>query len=243
MTQSLKTISAPLSVDVNRLNQQFSNAHPKSVLLWCLENMSEGMVQTTAFGTSGMVILDLLYGDLNPDVAVPVIFLDTLHHFAETHRLVARAQERYDLDLKIYRPQGAQSRSEFARVHGDHLWEADINRFHTLTKVEPLQRAFSRLDVQSWITGRRRDQSTTRVHLPIFEQDANGRIKINPLAGWTNRDVWKYIVDNQVPYNSLHDQGYGSIGDEPLTTPLMTGEHERDGRWRGLAKTECGIHV
>ena len=95
----------------------------------------------------------------------------------------------------------------------------------------------------SWITGRRRDQSETRSQLPIFELDASGLLKVNPLASWTNKDVWRYIVENQVPYNVLHDQGYGSIGDEPLTTPLMVGEHERDGRWRGTGKTECGIHL
>ena len=243
MTKSPQLISAPSSIDLDRLNEQFSQAHPKSILLWCLENMAEGMVQTTAFGLSGMVILDLLYRDLNPSVATPVIFLDTLHHFSETLSLVEQVQEKYQLDLKVFRPQSVSSRDAFAREYGDRLWETDVNKFHTVTKVEPLQRAFDELQVQSWITGRRRDQSETRHQLPIFEKDANDRIKINPLASWSNKDVWKYIMENHVPYNVLHDHGYGSIGDEPLTTPIVAGEHERDGRWRGTGKTECGIHL
>ncbi|MEO0770686.1 MAG: phosphoadenylyl-sulfate reductase, partial [Cyanobacteria bacterium J06649_4] len=111
-----------------------------------------------------------------------------------------------------------------------------------LTKVEPLQRALKDLNVNAWITGRRRDQSQTRQDLPIFERDAEGRLKINPLAHWTKKEVWAYIVEQGVLYNSLHDQGYTSIGDEPLTTPTAANEDERAGRWRGIEKTECGIH-
>ena len=243
MTQSLQAISAPVAHDLERLNEQFSQSHPKSILLWCLENMPEGLVQTTAFGISGMVIMDLLYRDLNPYPPVPVIFLDTLHHFAETLELVQRSQDYYNLDLKIYRPAQLETRQSFARQHGDRLWETHVDQFHQITKVEPLQRAFNELQVQSWITGRRRDQSNTRSQLPIFERDSAQRIKVNPLANWTNREVWKYVMENHVPYNVLHDQGYGSIGDEPLTTPIQSGEHEREGRWRGTGKTECGIHL
>lgn len=242
-SQTLQALSAPSSLNLDRLNQQFDQAHPKAILLWCLENLSEGMIQATAFGLSGMVILDLLYRDLDPKPPVPVVFLDTLHHFAETLDLVRHAQERYGLDLKIYRPNSVNSREDFTARYGQQLWTSDVGQFHTVTKVEPLQRALDELGVTSWITGRRRDQSETRSQLPIFELDANDRLKVNPLASWTNKDVWRYIVENQVPYNVLHDQGYGSIGDEPLTTPLIAGEHERDGRWRGTGKTECGIHL
>jgi phosphoadenosine phosphosulfate reductase len=242
MTQSLSAVSVSQSFDLALLNEQFAQSHPKSILLWCLENMPQGMVQTTAFGISGMVIMDLLYRDLNPRPAVPVIFLDTLHHFPETLDLVSRSERHYDLDLRQYRPMNAKSRNEFATLYGTALWDSDVNQFHTATKVEPLERALDELNVSSWITGRRRDQSDNRSQLPIFEQDAYQRIKINPLASWTNRDVWKYIIENHIPYNVLHDRGYGSIGDEPLTTPLNAGEQERDGRWRGTDKTECGIH-
>ena len=215
MTQSLQAAPTLSHEDIERLNEQFAQSHPKSILLWCLENMPQGMVQTTAFGLSGMVIMDLLYRDLNPEKRIPVLFLDTLHHFAETLELVQRSKEIYGLDLKTYQPEFAQDREAFAAQYGEALWDSDVNQFHQVTKVEPLQRAFKEQRVTSWITGRRRDQSASRSDMPIFELDSENRVKINPLANWTNRDVWKYIMENHVPYNVLHDQGYGSIGDEP----------------------------
>lgn len=197
MTQFPSAVSVSQSFDLGQLNEQFSRSHPKSILLWCLENMAQGMVQTTAFGISGMVIMDLLYRDLNPYPAVPVIFLDTLHHFDETLDLVARSESYYDLDLHRYRPVNVESQADFSAHYGEELWESDVNQFHSITKVEPLQRAFDQLAVSSWITGRRRDQSTDRSQLPIFERDVNQRIKVNPLASWTNQDVWKYIIDRK----------------------------------------------
>lgn len=243
MTTYLETVLRLTETELQTLNAQFFTAHPKSILMWCLENISEGLIQSTAFGLSGMVIMDMLYRDLNPEPAIPVLFLDTLHHFSETLDLVQRADDLYRLDLQKYRPEQVQSREEFAQHYGQELWNHDVHRFHALTKVEPLNRALKDLNVQAWITGRRRDQSNSRQLLPIFEWDANQRLKVNPLANWTSKDVWKYIMENKVPYNVLHDRNYGSIGDEPLTTALQAGESERAGRWRGMNKTECGIHV
>ena len=127
-SQTLQALSAPSSLNLDRLNQQFDQAHPKAILLWCLENLSEGMIQATAFGLSGMVILDLLYRDLDPKPPVPVVFLDTLHHFAETLDLVRHAQERYGLDLKIYRPNGVNSREDFTARYGQQLWTSDVGQ-------------------------------------------------------------------------------------------------------------------
>jgi phosphoadenosine phosphosulfate reductase len=92
-----------------------------------------------------------------------------------------------------------------------------------------------------WITGRRRDQASSRADLPAVE--VGDRIKVNPLVAWTRKDVWKFIHEHNVPYNALHDRGYTSIGDEPLTTPTLEGEHERAGRWRGQDRLECGLHT
>lgn len=231
------------TVDIDQLNQQLDEAHPKSILTWCLENLPEGLIQSTAFGASGMVIMDLLYKDLNPNPSIPVLFLDTLHHFSETVKLANDARARYGLDLQIFRPQGVTSRSEFAQKYGEQLWDTDLEQFHQLTKVEPLQRGLDQLQVATWITGRRRDQSSTRAKMPIFECDRDGRLKVNPLANWSYKDVWTYLVNNKVLYNPLYDQGYASIGDEPLTTMTKPGEDERAGRWRGKTRTECGMHA
>jgi phosphoadenosine phosphosulfate reductase len=232
----------PLTLDLEQLNQQFAEADPKSILTWCLEHFPKGLIQSSALGVSGMVIMDLLYRDLHPQPPVPVLFLDTLYHFPETLTLLQQIQEHYSPDLQVYRPQGIKSQKQFAEVYGDRLWETDVERFHQLTKVEPLQRALQELEVTAWITGRRQDQSGDRSLLPVFEQDQQGRIKINPLVHWDSKTVWKYVMDHHVPYNPLYDQGYTSIGDQPLTTTVQVGESERAGRWRGQARTECGMH-
>jgi phosphoadenylylsulfate reductase (thioredoxin) (EC 1.8.4.8) len=149
----------------------------------------------------------------------------------------------YNLNLQVYKIQDVDTREAFAAKYGEALWDTDILKFHDLTKIEPLQRGLSELHTVAWITGRRRDQATTRADMPVFEQDKQGRLKINPLASWTRKDSWAYVAKHGMIYNPLHDQGYPSIGDEPITTPVAEGEDERAGRWRGTGKTECGIHI
>ncbi len=225
-------------LDLDLLNQQFEKASPQEILTWCIQHIPDGLAQTSSF--SLLAVTHMLYKELNHPV--PVIFLDTLHLFPETLDTAAKATFVYDLDLHTYRARGVDSQEAFANRYGDELWARDIDRFYALTKVEPLQRALSELKVKAWITGRRRDQSKTRQDLPIFERADDGRIKINPLARWTTQDIWAYVDEHNVVYNPLHDQGYTSIGDQPLTTPTAAGEDERAGRWRGTEKTECGIH-
>lgn len=241
----VKNLSHPqeksLSFNVASLNEQFNNSTPQEILSWCIKNIDSGLVITTSFSTS--VIVNMLYRELAPKQPIPVLFLDTLHHFPETLEAAEEASHFYELDLRVYRTTTASTREEFAQVHGSNLWERDIDRFHYLTKVEPLQRALNEMNVSAWITGRRRNQSDIRQEMSVFERESQGRLKINPLANWTGEDVWQYIQEHQVPYNSLHDKGYTSIGDEPLTTPVEEGETERAGRWRGSKKCECGIHL
>ena len=226
-------------LDLDLLNRRFARATPQEILTWCTTYIPNGLVQTTSF--SFLSISHMLYKELNQPV--PVVFLDTLHLFPETLETARKAQARYQLDLHTYSAVGANSRGSFANRYGENLWEADIDRFYELTKVEPLQRALSDLDAVAWITGRRRDQSDARKDLPIFERDDHGRLKINPMAYWTRKDIWTYVFKHDVLYNPLHDQGYTSIGDQPLTTRTSADEDERAGRWRGTEKTECGIHL
>ncbi|OKH22102.1 phosphoadenosine phosphosulfate reductase [Chroogloeocystis siderophila] len=229
------------SFDLDQLNQRFDTAHPREILAWCVEHIVKGLVQTSAFNVDDMVITDILYRDLK--YAVPVIFLDTLHHFPQSLEFVAKAKETYNLDLRIYKTPDVNTREAFAAKYGEALWNKDIEKFHHVTKIEPLQRGLEELNTVAWITGRRRDQAVTRADMPVFELDAQQRLKVNPLASWMRKDSWNYVFQHNVIYNPLHDQGYPSIGDEPITTPVAEGEDERAGRWRGMGKTECGIHI
>lgn len=187
----------------------------------------------SAFGPASLVVLHYLH---RLEANLPVIFIDTLHHFPETIEHVQRVKDHFGLNLKIYRP--ASSRATFEARYGPRLWETDLDLYQHVSKVEPFRRATANLD--GWITGRRREQSETRAQLPIFE--VGDRVKVNPLAGWSRGKMWNFILEQEIPYNPLHDRGYPSIGDQPLTTPVAPGEPERAGRWRGLGRTECGIH-
>lgn len=223
-----------LQLDVDLVNRTLLDAPPEEVLRWAVdafEGKELGVV--SAFGPGSAVIIHIL---AEIGARLPVVFVDTLHHFPETLEHVERVRERYDLDLRTYRP--AADRAEFEAIYGPRLWERDLDRYQEVAKVEPFRRATAPLD--AWFTGRRRDQAHTRAGLPVLE--AGAKWKINPLAAWTRKEVWQYILANDLPYNPLHDRGFSSIGDEPLTSPVGAGEDERAGRWRGAGRTECGIH-
>ncbi|MDX2216603.1 MAG: phosphoadenosine phosphosulfate reductase [Oculatellaceae cyanobacterium bins.114] len=242
-TSPVTPLIQPQALDLEALNQQYNTAHPSEVLAWCVENLPTGLVQTSAFNVDDLVITDILYRQLRPAQPVPVMFLDTLYHFPQTLELVAKAKDIYNLNLQTYKIPEVDSREAFQAKYGDALWDTDVAQFHHLTKIEPLQRGLQELGAIAWITGRRRDQAVTRADMPVFELDGNQRLKVNPLAAWTRKDSWAYVAEHGMIYNPLHDQGYASIGDEPLTTPIAEGEDERAGRWRGMGKTECGIHI
>jgi len=184
----------------------------------------------------GPATLVVIHTAVEMGLRLPVIFIDTLHHFPETMDLVSRVEKRYSIEMRIVRP--AANREEFEARYGPRLWERDLELYQRVSKVEPCERATIGLD--AWITGRRRQQAETRADLPVLE--TGEKFRINPLATWSREDVWRFILERDIPYNALHDRGYSSIGDEPLTTPARPGEHERAGRWRGLDRTECGIH-
>ncbi|MGD8280754.1 MAG: phosphoadenylyl-sulfate reductase [Gemmatimonadota bacterium] len=227
-------IKDPLLMNQLSLAEDVGETDARGIIEWAVESIEPGrLIVSTSFGPSGLVNLHML-SEVAPEV--PVVFVDTLYHFEETLQLAEQVRQHYDLNLRIYRP--AETREEFEREHGERLWERDIERFHHLTKVEPMARALE--GVRGWITGRRRDQSVTRADMPVVE--VGDHVKINPVAAWGRGDVWRFILDHDIPYNPLHDMGYASIGDEPLTTPIHMGEDERAGRWRGQARTECGLH-
>jgi len=223
------------------INVALSSQPPEVVLEWCLDNLPN-LFQVSSFQPSGMVITDMLN---KMGRQVPIIFLDTLHHFPETVAHAKAVEERYNCEVYWHRTELASNREEFEKVFGPELWLEDTKKYDYITKVRPLELALQEHAVGAWMTGRRRDHGGMRKNLDILEIDeSDGRIKVNPLASWTNRDVWKYIVHQNVPYNPLHDLGYHSIGDCVNTRPTSAGDGERSGRfYQTSGKTECGIHI
>jgi phosphoadenosine phosphosulfate reductase len=222
MNQSIEPLTNPASLDLKRLNQKFEQAHPKDILVWCVVNIPTGLVQTSTFSVDDLLITDLLYRDLQPTNPIPVLFIDTLHHFPQTLDLVAKTKHLYNLNLKSYKTPGVTMRQGFEAKYGKSLWEKNSVKFHQLTQVEPLQRGLAELGAIAWLTGNRRDQSAACANLPIFELDSHQRLKVNPLANWTRKETWAYVFEYDVTYNPLHDQGYSHIGDQPLTLPTMS---------------------
>jgi phosphoadenosine phosphosulfate reductase len=201
------------------------------------------LYQSTAFGLTGLVTLDMLSSlpDTNP---VPLIFLDTLYHFPETYALIDKIRARYpDVPLHVYKPEGASTAAEFEARYGSRLYDMSAELYDWYAKVEPQQRAYAELNVAAVLTGRRRSQGGQRGEIPVIELDEErGIIKINPLVNWSFGQVQAYIREHDVPYNELLDRGYKSVGDWHSTQPVAEGEDERAGRWKGMDKTECGIH-
>ncbi|KAJ5114722.1 hypothetical protein NUU61_000481 [Penicillium alfredii] len=225
------------------LNRQLQFLEPQDILRWCITSLPH-LFQTTAFGLTGLVTLDMLSKlEVPRPQMVDLVFLDTLHHFSETLSLVDRVRERYpNNNVHVFKPAGAHTAAEFEAKYGSRLWEVDDQLYDWVAKVEPAQRAYRELNVHAVLTGRRRSQGGKRGDLDIIEVDEAGLIKINPLANWSFDQVKKYVKENNVPYNELLDRGYKSIGDWHSTQPVSDNEDERSGRWKGQQKTECGIH-
>jgi len=227
------------------LNSTLNNLPPIEILRWSKITFPN-LYQTTAFGMSGLVTLDLLsklQKETPSSTPIDVIFLDTLYHFQETLDLVEKVKTRYpNINFHVYKPQGVDTTAEFEAKHGTELWKHRPDNYDYTAKVEPANRAYADLSVAAILTGRRRSQGAKRESLDIIEIDDAGLIKINPLASWSFTQVHEYIKENNVPYNALLDRGYKSVGDWHSTEPVKEGEDERAGRWKGTAKTECGIH-
>src|SRR5262245_11156005 len=209
---------------------------PQQILKWAIEEFDPDIALATGFGPEGCVLIDML-AEIDP--RAHIFYLDTGLLFAETYALIKRLEFRYGISFERKAPDLSLEAQE--EVFGAKLWEREPDRCCRLRKVEPLVQTLAGL--RAWITGIRRDQSAARATAQAVERDRKfGLIKINPLIRWSSIDVWKYIVTHDVPYNPMHDRGYPSIGCEPCTTQVNAGEDPRAGRWRGVAKTECGLH-
>ncbi|RPD66906.1 phosphoadenylyl-sulfate reductase [Lentinus tigrinus ALCF2SS1-7] len=238
-----KPLKLPLpQEEIDRINAYLRDLTPEQILEWAAEHVP-GLFQTTAFGLTGLVAIDMLSKiTQNPP---PLIFVDTLYHFPETYELVEEVKKRYNRDVHVYKPEGCQTVEDFEKKYGQKFWEADETTYDYLVKVEPARRAYEELGVKAVITGRRASQGADRANLQPLEVDNTGLIKLNPLFAWTFPFVEWYVETNNVPKNKLLSQGYRSVGDWHSTVKSGDGDSgERAGRWAGKKeKTECGLHV
>jgi phosphoadenosine phosphosulfate reductase len=197
----------------------------QEVLAHVVDEYHPRLYVACSFQKEASVILDMLLA-IEPQARV--FTLDTGVLFPETYETWRRIEARYGVEIDVYRGEWI-----------DGLWQRDPDACCGMRKVEPLERALSEVD--AWITGLRRDQAPSRADTPKLGPDGGhpGKLKCAPLADWSEKDVWRYIASNDVPYHPLHDRGYASIGCTHCTSP----GGGREGRWAGTDKIECGLHL
>jgi phosphoadenosine phosphosulfate reductase len=213
------------------VERDLEHASAEEVLAYVVEQFHPRLYVACSFQKEASVIMDML---VRIEPKARFFTLDTGFLFQETTETWRGLEDHYGITVEAA---AGMSVAEQARVHGDELWKRDPDACCGIRKVTPLRERLSTVD--AWVAGLRRDQSPSRADTPKVHWDGkHGLWKANPLADWSDRDVWNYIVANGVPYNPLHDQGYASIGCTHCTHP----SEGRDGRWADADKTECGLH-
>jgi phosphoadenosine phosphosulfate reductase len=225
--------------EIAAANARLSTASPQDILRWAVERFHPRLMMATAFGAEGCCIIHML-AEINPTVRV--INIDTGYQFPETLELRERILYRYGIEVEYVRPD--LTVAEYEQEHGGPLYNLYPDQCCHDRKILPLQRAVKEIDPLAWISAIRKDQTADRGQADVVQWDKKfNLVKVNPLLNWTKKDVWAFVVKNDVPYNPLHDQNYPSIGCWPCTRAVQAGEDDRAGRWAGKVKKECGLHV
>jgi len=216
-------------------------AHAVALLREAADEHAGHIVQASSLGVEGMVLTDMIARHRLP-IAVATLDTGALH--AETMAMLPRIEQRYGLQVEVHRPH-QEAVVHFLRRHGEHAMRESVDLRKAccaVRKLEPMKRLLQ--GRSAWITGLRREQSEQRGNTPFRDNDAGGRERFYPLADWSLKDIWHYVEMHEVPYNTLHDQFYPSIGCAPCTRGVALGEDERSGRWwwEGDQNKECGLH-
>ena len=218
-------------------NAQLEALSAQDRVAWALEHLPGEFVLSSSFGIQAALMLHLVSQQKRD---IPVILTDTGYLFPETYQFIDQLTERLRLNLKVYR---ADLSAAWQEARYGKLWEQGvegIERYNQINKVEPMARALSELNATTWFSGLRREQSGSRGNLPVLAIQ-RGRFKFLPVIDWSNKDVFYYIKEHDLPYHPLWEQGYLSVGDTHTTTKWEPGMSEEETRFFGL-KRECGLH-
>lgn len=226
-----------------RIQKLVSGKSPEEALALLGKEFSGKIVFSTSFGLEDQVITHLIF---SKNIPVKVFTLDTGRLFTETYSVWSQTKEIYGKSIEVYSPNTGAVQKMVSAKGPNSFYESVENRIECchIRKVEPLQRALKENEV--WITGIRKEQSANRNSFsPVEWDEKNNIVKFHPLFDWNLEQVKKYIKDNNIPYNSLHDKGFPSIGCQPCTRAVKEGEDDRAGRWwwEDTSKKECGLHI
>ena len=225
-----------------KLSEQFNQSPAEEILAYFLKHYKGKILQATSMGAEDQVITHLI---CSLDKNTRIITLDTGRLFQETYDLIAKTNDHFKINIEIYFPDNKHV-EDMVREKGINLFYESVENRKLccgIRKNESLKRALLGMDV--WICGLRKDQTVTRFYNKVVEWDEQyGLLKINPLINWTEKQVWQFIRENDIPYNVLHDKGFTSIGCQPCTRAIQPGEDSRAGRWwwETEENKECGLH-
>ena len=205
---------------------------------WAKAQFAEGLIMSTSFGVQSAVLLHLVSQQI-PNI--PIVFIDTGYLFPETYSFAQSLIERLGLNIHTYRSTLSWQEQE---MRYGKLWEQGIeglDKYNTLNKIEPMNRAVTELNARAWISGIRRVQSLSRQNRAVAEQQ-NKITKIYPIIDWDDATIYKYLTENNLPYHPLWEKGYVSVGDWHSSSPLKANMSAEETRFNGL-KRECGLHL
>lgn len=231
-------------LNVETLAQEYASKSPQQILQLAMDHFDDLWLSFS--GADDIVVLDMAW-KINPDIRV--FTLDTGRLHPETYRFLEQVRKHYGIQIEVLSPDH-QALEAYVKEKGlFDFYESGHGECCGIRKIAPLRRKLSGVD--AWITGQRKDQSPTRTNVPVIEVDSafstpeRELIKFNPLSNYTSEDVWNYIRMLEIPYNSLHERGFVSIGCEPCTRPVLPNQHEREGRWwwEEATQKECGLHA
>ncbi len=227
--------------ELDRISNSFEGVGAEEIVQWAVEQYAPSIALSCSFGgPSGMVLLDMA-ARLDITDSLEIYYLDTGLLFEQTYELVREVERRYGIEVSAFRPD--QTVDQQSEKYGERLWEKNPDLCCSLRKVEP---NFAALEgKRCWITGVRRDQSRVRSEASIVSwKPGFGIVKVNPLAMWSESQVWDYVRVHDVPHNRLHGEGYPSLGCTVCTRAVEPNSVDlRSGRWPGFVKSECGLHL
>lgn len=230
-------------LDLAALNSDYKDKSPEDIIKFAVDTLgADKIILASSLSIEDQVLTHLL---LKVDPKARIFFIDTGRNFQKTYDLMDETMQRYRFNYEVYAPESNDLETAVSQYGPNFFYESIELRKKCceIRKVKPLNRVLSTVD--GWICGLRRDQSLTRQDIEIFEWDNSHSIyKINPLAFWTEEAVWDYIKKHNVPYSSLYNNGFRSIGCQPCTRAVQLGEDVRSGRWwwEDPDKKECGLH-
>jgi phosphoadenosine phosphosulfate reductase len=227
---------------IRKYSELLVGAPAEEILSFFLKTYKGKIVQASSMGPEDQVVTHMIY---SIDNETRIITLDTGRLFQETYDLIAKTNGYFNINIEVYFPDRQHVEKMVSEKGINLFYESVENRKLCcgIRKNEPLKRALRGMDV--WICGLRKDQTVTRFYNKAVEwDDKHGLMKVNPLINWTEKQVWSYIHENNIPYNVLHDKGFPSIGCQPCTRAIMPGEDSRSGRWwwESDSSKECGLH-